>query len=86
MLVQMTCYSSLFFQINDGYAKSLEILSKKLRFSQVDPMINASNSLKDIKPELERLLQKALCKVTSGTHSWVALLCPELIEICLHSS
>nr|AAL31062.1 putative ARE1 protein [Oryza sativa Japonica Group] len=51
-------------EINDGYAKSLEILSKKLRFSQVDPMINASNSLKDIKPELERLLQKALCKVS----------------------
>uniref|UniRef100_A0A0E0BC00 Uncharacterized protein n=1 Tax=Oryza glumipatula TaxID=40148 RepID=A0A0E0BC00_9ORYZ len=51
-------------EINDGYAKSLEILSKKLRFSQVDPMINASNSLKDIKPELERLLEKALCKVS----------------------
>uniref|UniRef100_A0A0E0EZ76 Vacuolar protein sorting-associated protein 52 A n=1 Tax=Oryza meridionalis TaxID=40149 RepID=A0A0E0EZ76_9ORYZ len=51
-------------EVNDGYAKSLEILSKKLRFSKVDPMINASNSLKDIKPELERLLQKALCKVS----------------------
>uniref|UniRef100_A0A0E0M917 Uncharacterized protein n=1 Tax=Oryza punctata TaxID=4537 RepID=A0A0E0M917_ORYPU len=51
-------------EVNDGFVKSLEILSKKLRFSQVDPMINASKSLKDIKPELERLLQKALCKVS----------------------
>ncbi|KAF0930194.1 hypothetical protein E2562_030844 [Oryza meyeriana var. granulata] len=51
-------------EVNDGYVKNLEILSKKLRFSQVDPMINASKSLKDIKPELERLLQKALSKVS----------------------
>uniref|UniRef100_A0A0D9XKW5 Vacuolar protein sorting-associated protein 52 A n=1 Tax=Leersia perrieri TaxID=77586 RepID=A0A0D9XKW5_9ORYZ len=51
-------------EVNDGYIKSLEILSKKLRFSQVDPMINASKSLNDIKPELERLLQKALSKVS----------------------
>ncbi|XP_015697139.1 vacuolar protein sorting-associated protein 52 A-like isoform X2 [Oryza brachyantha] len=51
-------------EVNDAYVKSLEILSKKLRFSQVDPMINASKSLKDIKPELERLLEKALSKVS----------------------
>ncbi|KAL5231290.1 hypothetical protein ABZP36_030066, partial [Zizania latifolia] len=52
-------------EVNDGYVKSLEILSKKLRFAQVDPMINASKSLKDIKPELERLRQKALSKVSN---------------------
>ncbi|KAL5223750.1 hypothetical protein ABZP36_010389 [Zizania latifolia] len=52
-------------EVNDGYVRSLEILSKKLRFAQVDPMINASESLKDIKPELERLRQKALSKVSN---------------------
>nr|CAB3494352.1 unnamed protein product [Digitaria exilis] len=52
-------------EVNDGYARSLEILSKKLKFVQVDPLINASNALKDIKQELERLRQKALSKVSS---------------------
>ncbi|OEL17489.1 Vacuolar protein sorting-associated protein 52 A [Dichanthelium oligosanthes] len=52
-------------EINDGYARSLEILSKKLKFAQVDPLINASKALKDIKQELERLRQKALSKVSS---------------------
>lgn len=63
-IVHMTCYSSFSWQVNDGYARSLEILSKKLKFVQVDPLINASNALKDIKQELERLRQKALSKVT----------------------
>ncbi|KAF8722496.1 hypothetical protein HU200_022323 [Digitaria exilis] len=52
-------------EVNDVYARSLEILSKKLKFVQVDPLINASNALKDIKQELERLRQKALSKVSS---------------------
>ncbi|RCV42396.1 hypothetical protein SETIT_9G213400v2 [Setaria italica] len=52
-------------EVNDGYAKSLEILSKKLKFVQVNPLINASKALKDIKQELERLRQKALSKVSS---------------------
>nr|CAB3499333.1 unnamed protein product [Digitaria exilis] len=51
-------------EVDDGYARSLEILSKKLKFVQVDPLINASNALKDIKQELERLRQKALSKVS----------------------
>ena len=59
----MTCYSSFFWQVNDDYIRSLNILSKKLIFAQVDPMINASNALKDIKQELERLRKKALSKV-----------------------
>ena len=62
----MTCYSSLFLQVNDGYARSLEILSKKLKFVQVNPLINASKALKDITQELERLRQKALSKVISS--------------------
>ena len=65
-IVHMTCYSSLFLQVNDGYARSLEILSKKLKFVQVNPLINASKALKDITQELERLRQKALSKVTSS--------------------
>ncbi|CAN6282678.1 unnamed protein product [Urochloa humidicola] len=52
-------------EVNDGYARSLEILSKKLKFVQVNPLINASKALKDIKEELERLRQKALSKVSS---------------------
>ncbi|XP_051187524.1 vacuolar protein sorting-associated protein 52 A isoform X2 [Lolium perenne] len=52
-------------EVNDEYIKSLNILSKKLRFAQVDPMINASKALKDIKQELERLRRKALSKVSN---------------------
>ncbi|CAL4934005.1 unnamed protein product [Urochloa decumbens] len=52
-------------EVNDGYARSLEILSKKLKFVQVNPLINASKALKDINQELERLRQKALSKVSS---------------------
>ncbi|XP_024317528.1 vacuolar protein sorting-associated protein 52 A isoform X3 [Brachypodium distachyon] len=51
-------------EVNDDYIRSLNILSKKLRFSEVDPMINASKALKDIKQELERLRKKALSKVS----------------------
>ncbi|GJN20917.1 hypothetical protein PR202_gb08355 [Eleusine coracana subsp. coracana] len=53
-----------FWQVNDVYAKSLEILSKKLKFVQADPLINASKALKDVKTELERLRQRALSKVS----------------------
>ncbi|CAN6299009.1 unnamed protein product [Urochloa humidicola] len=52
-------------EVNDGYARSLEILSKKLKFVQVNPLINSSKALKDINEELERLRQKALFKVSS---------------------
>ncbi|GJM84882.1 hypothetical protein PR202_ga00594 [Eleusine coracana subsp. coracana] len=51
-------------EVNDVYAKSLEILSKKLKFVQTDPLINASKALKDVKTELERLRQRALSKVS----------------------
>ncbi|KAJ1295079.1 hypothetical protein BS78_01G196700 [Paspalum vaginatum] len=52
-------------EVNDGYARSLEILSKKLNFVQVNPLINASKALEDIKQELERLRQKAVSKVSN---------------------
>uniref|UniRef100_A0A3B5ZSG4 Exocyst subunit Exo70 family protein n=2 Tax=Triticum aestivum TaxID=4565 RepID=A0A3B5ZSG4_WHEAT len=56
---------SFFWQVNDDYIKSLNMLSKKLRFAQVDPLLNASKALKDIKQELERLRKKALSKVSA---------------------
>ncbi|XP_076915943.1 vacuolar protein sorting-associated protein 52 A-like isoform X1 [Bidens hawaiensis] len=50
-------------EVNDEYLRTLEILSKKLKFVEVDPMVKTSNALKDVQPELERLRQKAISKV-----------------------
>lgn len=50
-------------QVNDEYMKMLEILSRKIKFIGVDPMVNSSIALKDVQPELERLRQKAVAKV-----------------------
>lgn len=43
--------------------RSLEILSKKLKFIGADPMVKTSKALKDVQPELEKLRQKAVSKV-----------------------
>lgn len=43
--------------------RTLEILSKKLKFVEVDPMVKTSVALNDVLPELERLRQKAVSKV-----------------------
>ncbi|XP_030975565.1 vacuolar protein sorting-associated protein 52 A-like [Quercus lobata] len=50
-------------KINDEYMRTLEILSKKLKFVEVDPMVKASKALKDVQPELEKVRQKAVSKV-----------------------
>ncbi|KAJ0843910.1 putative cullin repeat-like-containing domain superfamily [Helianthus annuus] len=50
-------------EVNEEYLRSLEILSKKLKFVEVDSMVKTSNALKDVQPELERLRQKAISKV-----------------------
>ncbi|KAK1323100.1 hypothetical protein QJS10_CPA02g01461 [Acorus calamus] len=50
-------------EVNDEYMRTLEILSKKLKFVEVDPMVKSSKALKDVQPELERLRQKAVAKV-----------------------
>ncbi|KAJ4966145.1 hypothetical protein NE237_017994 [Protea cynaroides] len=50
-------------EVNDEYMRTLEILSKKLKFVQVDPIVRSSKALKDVQPELERLRQKAVSKV-----------------------
>uniref|UniRef100_A0A7N2LR12 Major facilitator superfamily (MFS) profile domain-containing protein n=2 Tax=Quercus lobata TaxID=97700 RepID=A0A7N2LR12_QUELO len=47
-------YSPCCFLINDEYMRTLEILSKKLKFVEVDPMVKASKALKDVQPELEK--------------------------------
>lgn len=52
-----------FIQVNEEYMRSLEILSKKLKFIGVDPMVKTSKALKDVQPELEKLRQKAVSKV-----------------------
>eukprot|EP00262_Sarcandra_glabra_P008290 TRINITY_DN21642_c0_g1_i1.p1 TRINITY_DN21642_c0_g1~~TRINITY_DN21642_c0_g1_i1.p1 ORF type:complete len:707 (+),score=131.09 TRINITY_DN21642_c0_g1_i1:195-2315(+) len=49
-------------EVNDEYMRTLEILSKKLKFVEIDPMVNTSKALKDVQPELERLRQKAVSK------------------------
>lgn len=43
--------------------RTLEILSKKLKFIEVDSMVKVSKALKDVHPELEKLRQKAVSKV-----------------------
>ncbi|CAA6668604.1 unnamed protein product [Spirodela intermedia] len=50
-------------EVNDEYMRMLEILSRKIKFIEVDPMVNSSMALKDVQPELERLRQKAVAKV-----------------------
>lgn len=43
--------------------RTLDILSKKLKFVDTDPMVKDSKALKDVQPELEKLRQKAVSKV-----------------------
>ena len=52
-------------QVNDEYMRTLEILSKKLMFVEVEPMVKNSQALKDVQPELEKLRQKAVSKVVN---------------------
>jgi hypothetical protein len=55
------------FQVNEEYMRTLEILSKKLKFVEVDTMVKVSKALKDVQPELEKLRQKAVSKVVYMT-------------------
>lgn len=54
-----------FIKVNDEYLRTLEILSKKLKFVEVDPLVKGSKALKDVQPELEKLRQKAVSKVVN---------------------
>jgi hypothetical protein len=49
--------------VNEEYMKTLEILSKKLKFVEADQAVKSSKALKDVEPELEKLRQKAISKV-----------------------
>ena len=55
-------YSTI-MQVNDEYMRTLETLSKKIKFIDADPMVKSSKALKDVQPEVERLRQKAVSKV-----------------------
>ncbi|TYG70015.1 hypothetical protein ES288_D05G278200v1 [Gossypium darwinii] len=50
-------------EVNDEYMRTLDILSKKLKFVDTDPMVKDSKALKDVQPELEKLRQKAVSKM-----------------------
>ncbi|GLT28625.1 hypothetical protein SLA2020_035440 [Shorea laevis] len=50
-------------EVNDEYMRTLEIMSKKLKFVEADPTVKASKALRDVQPELEKLRQKAVSKV-----------------------
>ncbi|KAL0359685.1 UNVERIFIED_CONTAM: Vacuolar protein sorting-associated protein 52 A [Sesamum angustifolium] len=50
-------------EVNEEYMRTLEILSKKLKFVETDTMVKTSKALNDVQPELEKLRQKAVSKV-----------------------
>uniref|UniRef100_A0A0E0KF32 Vacuolar protein sorting-associated protein 52 A n=1 Tax=Oryza punctata TaxID=4537 RepID=A0A0E0KF32_ORYPU len=50
-------------EVNDEYMKTLETLSRKIKFIEVDAMVKSSKALKDVQPEVERLRQKAVSKI-----------------------
>ncbi|XP_057769636.1 LOW QUALITY PROTEIN: vacuolar protein sorting-associated protein 52 B-like [Salvia miltiorrhiza] len=50
-------------EVNEEYMRTLEILSKKLKFVGIDTMVKTSKALNDVQPELEKLRQKAVSKV-----------------------
>lgn len=49
--------------------RTLEILSKKLKFVEIDTMVKTSKALNDVQPELEKLRQKAVSKVLQSEYS-----------------
>ncbi|KAL6503309.1 Vacuolar protein sorting-associated protein 52 [Orobanche gracilis] len=50
-------------ELNEEYMRTLEILSKKLKFVEADAMVKTSTALNDVQPELEKLRQKAVSKI-----------------------
>ncbi|XP_015690866.1 vacuolar protein sorting-associated protein 52 A isoform X1 [Oryza brachyantha] len=50
-------------KVNDEYMKTLETLSRKIKFIEADAMVKSSKALKDVQPEVERLRQKAVSKI-----------------------
>ncbi|KAL8137226.1 hypothetical protein V2J09_003227 [Rumex salicifolius] len=50
-------------EVSEEYMRTLEILSKKLKYVETDSLVKSSQALKDVQPELERLRQKAVSKV-----------------------
>ncbi|KAJ0081363.1 hypothetical protein Patl1_10748 [Pistacia atlantica] len=52
---------SFYSNVNEEYMRTLEILSKKLKFVEVDLLVKTSKA--DVQLELEKLRQKAVSKV-----------------------
>ncbi|KAK4483916.1 hypothetical protein RD792_011125 [Penstemon davidsonii] len=50
-------------EVSEEYLRTLEVLSKKLKFVEIDTMVKTSKALSDVQPELEKLRQKAVSKV-----------------------
>ncbi|KAL8513695.1 hypothetical protein ACS0TY_012982 [Phlomoides rotata] len=50
-------------EVNEEYMRTLEILSKKIKFVEIDTMVKTSQALSDVQPELEKLRQKAVSKI-----------------------
>ncbi|KAJ4791845.1 hypothetical protein LUZ62_043091 [Rhynchospora pubera] len=50
-------------EVNEEYMKTLETLSKKIKFLDADSTVKTARALKDVQPEAERLRQKAVSKI-----------------------
>ncbi|VVA94906.1 unnamed protein product [Arabis nemorensis] len=50
-------------EVNEEYMKTLELLSKKLKFVEADQAVKSFKALKDVEPELGKLRQKAISKL-----------------------
>ncbi|KAH6778696.1 Vps52 / Sac2 family [Perilla frutescens var. hirtella] len=50
-------------EVNEEYMRTLEILSRKLKFLEIDTMVKTSKMITTVQPELEKLHQKAVSKV-----------------------
>ncbi|MCD9646226.1 hypothetical protein HAX54_035914 [Datura stramonium] len=49
--------------VNEEYMRTLEILSKKLKFADADLMVKTSKALKDVQPELGKISAESSCEV-----------------------
>ncbi|KAJ0025750.1 hypothetical protein Pint_07077 [Pistacia integerrima] len=72
--------------VNEEYMRTLEILSKKLKFVEVDLVVKTSKALKDVQLELEKLWQKAVSKVWfMGEQSQISMDIDNIISVTLEN-
>ncbi|KAK9087226.1 hypothetical protein Syun_029620 [Stephania yunnanensis] len=63
--LQQEVVHGIYMPVNDEYMRTLEILSKKLKFLEVDPMVKSSKALKDVQPEIWKNSAKRVSKADS---------------------